>query len=97
MVERLGDRRAGLILITLASLTWGTIGIAVSLLIPSDGLWRAASYYLQSPGMLAGVAARGSLPFASVTPPATPFLVWAAGYALVCLTASTLVFSRRDL
>lgn len=32
MVERLGERGAGLTLITLASLTWGTIGVAVSLL-----------------------------------------------------------------
>src|SRR5439155_6431237 len=29
------------------------IGTAVSLLLPSDALWRGASYYLESPSMLA--------------------------------------------
>src|SRR5438874_869983 len=28
------------------------LGIAVSLLVPSDGLWRGASYYVQSPAFL---------------------------------------------
>jgi ABC-type transport system involved in multi-copper enzyme maturation permease subunit len=73
------------------------LGIAVSLLIPSDGLWRAASYYVQSAGMLTSFATRGALPFASFTPPAGPFLAWAAAYTLICLGGSMLVLSRRDL
>src|SRR5438067_5441393 len=38
------------------------IGIAVSLVLPSDALWRGASYYLESPSMLAVVGvARGGI------------------------------------
>jgi ABC-type transport system involved in multi-copper enzyme maturation permease subunit len=73
------------------------LGIAVSLLVPSDGLWRAASYYVQSPGLLSALGTRGSLPFASFTPPATPFLLWAAAYTLLCVGTSVLAFTRRDL
>src|SRR5438067_1186486 len=40
------------------------IGTAVSLLLPSDALWRGASYYLESPSMLAVLGASlGGNPF----------------------------------
>ena len=41
------------------------IGTAVSLLLPSDALWRGASYYLESPSLLAvmGAAARAAFRF----------------------------------
>jgi Cu-processing system permease protein len=73
------------------------LGIAVSLLIPSDGIWRAASYYIQSPVFLALAATRGPLPFASADPPTASFLLWAGAYPLVCLLAAVRAFSRRDL
>src|SRR4030081_2919377 len=34
------------------------IGIGVSLLLPSDALWRGASYYLEVPSMLGALAVR---------------------------------------
>src|SRR5207302_3145217 len=53
------------------------IGTAVSLLLPSDALWRGASYYLESPSLLAvlGVS-RGGIPFFSSYPPAAALVVW---------------------
>lgn len=74
------------------------LGTAVSLLLPSDAVWRGASYYVQSPLFLAGLSAvDAGIPFASTSPPATPMLLWAALYAAVLLGAAMLTFSRRDL
>jgi ABC-type transport system involved in multi-copper enzyme maturation permease subunit len=74
------------------------VGIGVSLLLPSDALWRGASYYLESPSILAvtGVA-RGGLPFFSSTPPATALVVWSLAYIGVMLGGAVLAFKVRDL
>lgn len=74
------------------------IGIAVSLLLPSDALWRGASYYLESPSLLAvlGVA-RGGIPFFSTTPPAAALVVWSLAYVGVMLGGAVLAFRARDL
>lgn len=74
------------------------LGIAVSLLVPSDGLWRGASYYLLTPVMFALLpAGRQFVPFASGDPPAASFVVWAVGYVAACLVGAVVVFRRRDL
>lgn len=74
------------------------IGTATSLLVPSDALWRGASYYLQPPVLLAATGAgRGALPLVSDVPPATPLLIWAVLYAALALLTAMVVFSRRDL
>jgi Cu-processing system permease protein len=75
------------------------LGIAISLLVPSDGLWRGASYYVQSPIALAiaSSAPGGGNPFIAVAPPADRFVLWAAGYVVVCLLGSLAVFRARDL
>jgi ABC-type transport system involved in multi-copper enzyme maturation permease subunit len=74
------------------------LGIVVSLLVPSDALWRGASYFLQSPALLALAGpAGGALPFASNAPPSGPFVAWAALYPLALLLAAILTFARRDL
>jgi Cu-processing system permease protein len=73
------------------------LGIVVSLLIPSDAIWRGASYYVQSPAFLLVTANAPFVPFLSSEPPATPFVVWAAIYPLVFLAGAVLAFSRRDL
>ncbi|MBI3969328.1 MAG: ABC transporter permease subunit [Chloroflexi bacterium] len=74
------------------------LGIFVSLLVPSDTIWRGASYYIQSPSVLAMMAAgRDVLPFASNAPPAAPMLLWALAYPVVLVVASIFTFSRRDL
>jgi Cu-processing system permease protein len=74
------------------------IGTAVSLLIPSDALWRGASFYLEPPTMLAAMgSARAGLPFFAIAPPPTALIVWSIGYVVVVLGAAVLAFSRRDL
>lgn len=72
-------------------------GTAVSLLIPSDAIWRGASYYIQSPLFLAGMNAQEGIPFAGTTPPAIPLVAWGLLYPLLLLGAAVLAFSRRDL
>lgn len=73
-------------------------GTTVSLLIPSDAIWRGASYYVLSPVYLAGVqSAQEGMPFVGNTPPATPMVIWALCYPLVLLGAAMMTFSRRDL
>jgi len=74
------------------------LGTAVSLLLPSDALWRGASYYLQSPFILAAFGAtRAGIPFFSDVAPAPALIWWAIGYVLLALLGSILAFSRRDL
>jgi ABC-type transport system involved in multi-copper enzyme maturation permease subunit len=74
------------------------IGTSVSLLLPSDALWRGASYYLQSPSVLAALGAtRGGIPFFSTSPPAAPLVWWAIGYVVVVLGGAILAFRARDL
>jgi Cu-processing system permease protein len=74
------------------------LGIAVSLLVPSDGLWRAASYYVQSP-LTAQMLSQGQnvMPFAALVPPAAAFVAWSAAYLAVTLVGAILAFRARDL
>jgi Cu-processing system permease protein len=74
-------------------------GVAVSLLMPSDALWRGASFYAQAPAMVrqSMLEVGGILPFAGNAPPTTLSLLWAAGWAAVLLALSVRRFSRRDL
>jgi len=74
------------------------IGTAVSLLLPSDALWRGASFYLESPSMLTLLGpVRGGIPFFSTTPPPTALIVWSIGYVAVVLASAVLAFRARDL
>jgi hypothetical protein len=74
------------------------IGTVVSLLLPSDALWRGASYYLESPSLLAMLGtSRGGIPFFSTNPPATALVVWSIGYVAVVLVGAVLAFRQRDL
>jgi len=73
------------------------LGIAISLLVPSDGLWKAASFYAQSPLFLAINSGRGQVPFVSSDPPAVAFVIWGLIYPLVILALAVRAFSRRDL
>jgi Cu-processing system permease protein len=73
------------------------LGIAVSLLIPSDAIWKAASFYAQSPLFLAIGGTRGQVPFIGGAPPTTPLMIWALAYPAVFLLLAIRAFSRRDL
>ncbi|MBA3621042.1 MAG: ABC transporter permease [Euzebyales bacterium] len=77
------------------------IGIAVSLLVPSDALWRGAAYYLQSPAFLAASSAMGDPggagPFGGSAPPSAALVGWSIVYAVLLLTLASRRFARRDL
>lgn len=73
------------------------LGIAISLVVPSDGLWKAASFYAQSPLFLALQGGRGEVPFMAGSPPAMPFLLWALAHVALLLLLAVRAFARRDL
>jgi ABC-type transport system involved in multi-copper enzyme maturation permease subunit len=74
------------------------IGTSISLVLPSDALWRGASYYLQSPSTLATLGTtRGGIPFFSALPPPPALIWWAIGYVIVVLGGAILAFRARDL
>lgn len=73
-------------------------GIATSLVMPSDALWRGASYYLQPPSLLAMTgSADAANPFAGNAPPAAALLGWSVAYAVVLLLIAAWRLRRRDL
>lgn len=71
-------------------------GIGVSLLMPSDALWRAASFYGQAPGVITQIEG-GGLPFAATSPPRAAMLWWAVGWIIALLVLALRSFQRRDL
>jgi ABC-type transport system involved in multi-copper enzyme maturation permease subunit len=75
-----------------------TAGTAMSLLLPSDGLWRGAVYNLEPAALIAlGNAAARADPFSVAAPPPTSYLMWAVGWVVVILGLAALSFRRRDL
>jgi ABC-type transport system involved in multi-copper enzyme maturation permease subunit len=69
------------------------IGIAASLLVPSESLWQLASHHMQPP--LARDLGIG--PFSPVSVPSPAMVAWAAGYVLVTLGVALRSFRTRDL
>lgn len=86
-IEFIGD--------TLGNATMTYLGIAVSLVVPTDALWRGASYYSQSPVALSQMG--GNIPLFGATPPTAALLAWSAVYLLACLALAMRAFERRDL
>jgi Cu-processing system permease protein len=68
------------------------IGVASSLMMPSDALWRYAASLMQPPNPL-GIPIS---PFSVVSRPTEAFVIYALLYALLALAGSIAVFSRRD-
>lgn len=74
------------------------IGVGTSLVMPSDALWRGASFYLQTPSVLVmSRQAGGGNPFAGVAPPTTTLLAWAVVYAACLLTIAAWRLRQRDI
>jgi hypothetical protein len=72
---------------------------AISLILPTDGLWRAAAFNLE-PAVMA-VAAMTNVdrqsPFLVGAPPPPAYLIWSAGWVVAVLAAAVVSFNRRDL
>ena len=78
------------------------IGTVTSLLVPTDGLWRAALYNLEPLALrfVAGSSAAanpGNAPFAVSSPPTTAYVLWAICWVIVVLSAAIWSLDRRDL
>ena len=74
-----------------------TIGTVVSLVAPSDALWKAASSYAIPQGMSMSSVGSFSLPFLSTLEPSPWFIGWTVLLTLVFLALGIRAFSRRDL
>jgi hypothetical protein len=70
-----------------------SIGVVVSLIMPSEALWRRAASELQ--GAIIGGFGRGPFNVASV--PSVWMVVYAAAYLLAALSLAMRRFSKRDL
>jgi Cu-processing system permease protein len=90
IIELIGDQ--------LRNQTMQMIGIVTSLIMPSDALWRGASFYLQTPSVL--IISRqqgGGNPFAGTAPPAATLVAWSVAYAVCMLLIAAWRLRRRDL
>ncbi|HTP22770.1 MAG TPA: ABC transporter permease subunit [Solirubrobacteraceae bacterium] len=76
-----------------------TVGQIGRFLIPTDGLWHAAIFYLQPPSLIAEHVAEGGRqdPFYAQGAPSWPYLVWVACWFLIVLIAAVASFERREL
>ncbi len=75
------------------------IGVIASLILPTDGLWRAAAYHL-SPTFLLATAAQVGVsgnPFIVVAPPTPAYHLWAVLWLVAILALAAYSFERRDL
>ncbi len=78
------------------------IGTISSLILPTDGLWRGAIYNLEPVTLVVAQEAVGRRvasgnPFFVTAPATTPYLLWAAGWAIAFLAIATWSFRRREL
>jgi ABC-type transport system involved in multi-copper enzyme maturation permease subunit len=69
------------------------IGVAISLVSPTDALWRRALYLLQPPM----ISRMGMSPFSPASAPTAAMVWWACGFALAALLLAIRGFARRDL
>jgi ABC-type transport system involved in multi-copper enzyme maturation permease subunit len=69
------------------------IGIAASLIVPTETLWQLAAYYMQ-PSIARDVQIG---PFLTASVPSPAMVVWALGYVVVALLVALRLFHTRDL
>lgn len=76
-------------------------GTVSRLLLPTDGMWRGALFYLQSDQLLAVQRLAGrraaANPFYAPEPPPWPYLAWTAGWVAGLLGLSVWSFRTREL
>ncbi len=75
-------------------------GTIVSVLLPSDALWRAASHFVMTPLFIIATSTasqRGGIPFASAAPPSPAVVAWACAYVAILLSLAIVSLRRRDL
>jgi ABC-2 type transport system permease protein len=77
------------------------LGKVSRLLIPTDGLWHGAIFYLEPPEMLAVARAAGRAragnPFFAEAPLSTPYIIWVVAWLAIVIVLANWSFARRDL
>jgi len=83
----------------ISSLT--TVGNVARYILPTDGLWRGAIYYLEPQSFvvqrLTNSHDSGGNPFFAQSPPAWGYLVWVGVWFLAVLVAGIVSFDRREV
>jgi ABC-type transport system involved in multi-copper enzyme maturation permease subunit len=72
----------------------------ISLVFPSDALWRGAIYSLEPAVFVAAahsVQPNSFNPFAVSDPPTTAMLIWAIGWVVAVFTLAVVLYRRRDI
>jgi Cu-processing system permease protein len=69
------------------------VGIVVSLIIPSETLWRRAAFEMQTP--LSGVL--GMSPFGTVSVPSSLMIFYTLAYLIIALILAIRTFQERDI
>jgi ABC-type transport system involved in multi-copper enzyme maturation permease subunit len=69
------------------------IGTVISLISPSDALWRRAAHELQPPLL----EQLNISPFSAVAVPSGAMVVWGVGFVVVTLLAALRIFQKRAL
>jgi ABC-type transport system involved in multi-copper enzyme maturation permease subunit len=81
--------------------TVAAFGTVSRLIVPTDGMWRGALYYLQTSQLLAAQSLAGrraaANPFFAGTPPSLAYLVWVGAWVVGLLGLAVLSFRRREL
>jgi ABC-type transport system involved in multi-copper enzyme maturation permease subunit len=87
--------------ITFDNDTIKNIGLGSRLLIPTDGLWHGAIFYLEPSDILTAARAAGRAragnPFFADTPLPVSYLVWVAAWLLAVVGLANWSFAKRDL
>ncbi len=86
--------------IAVSSTSVTNAGLATSLLLPTDGLWRGALFNLEPAALTAaegGSRAAAANPFLVSAPPSTAYIVWAVAWMAIVLGLAIFSFSRREL
>jgi len=69
------------------------VGIVTSLFIPTEALWRRATFEMQAP--LA--SALQMTPFSTLSVPSAIMIIYAAIYRVIALVAAIHTFQHRDI
>jgi ABC-type transport system involved in multi-copper enzyme maturation permease subunit len=79
----------------------GAFGTVSRLILPTDGMWRGALFYLQTPQLLAVQALAGrraaANPFYAGSAPGLPYLLWTVAWVAGLLGLAVLSFRRKEL
>lgn len=73
------------------------VGDVSHLLVPSDGLWRAAIFSIQPRAFATASLSRVGSPFSAASGPTVAYLAFAAAWLLVVVGAGVLSLDRREI